>query len=74
MTYSIQQPKFRPKLLIRFITYKNEIVPMPSFEDWESAVLNVVDSLVEVSNSYPRIESKIFGQWEGIVHTHLRVC
>ena len=56
------------------MTHKNEIVPMPSFEDWESAILGVVDGLVEISNNYPRIEAKIFGQWEGIVHTHLRVC
>ena len=46
---------------------------MPSFEEWENAILGVVDGLVEISNSYPRMEAKIFGQWEGIVHTQLRV-
>jgi hypothetical protein len=26
--------------------------------------LNVVDSLVDVSYSFPRMEAKIFGQWD----------
>lgn len=37
---------------------------MPSFDDWEGAVLNVVDNLVDVSNSFPRMEAKIFGNWD----------
>jgi len=27
-------------------------------------VLNVVDTLVDVSYSFPRMEAKIFGQWD----------
>jgi len=42
----------------------NQLVPIPSFEDWEQAVLAVVDMLVDVSNSFPRMEAKIFGQWD----------
>ncbi|CAL8097411.1 unnamed protein product [Orchesella dallaii] len=54
----------RPKFIVRFISHHNQLVPVPSFDDWEAAVLQVVDNLVDVSNSFPRMEAKIFGNWD----------
>lgn len=62
--FTLQQLIHRPKFIVRFISYHNQLLPVPSFDDWEAAVLNVVDNLVDVSNSFPRMEAKIFGNWD----------
>ena len=63
----------RPKFQIRFITHNGELRPVPSFDDWENVITAVVDGILETANSFPRIESKIFGQWGQEGPTTLRV-
>lgn len=46
---------------------------MPTFDEWEATILSVVDYMVEISQSYPRVETQIFGQWDGIEKTKLQV-
>lgn len=55
-TNFIQEAKHRPKFIVKFISRHNQLLPVPSFEEWEYGVLGVVDMLVEVSNSFPRME------------------
>lgn len=54
--FSVQDPKHRPKLVVRFISRHSQLIPVPSFEEWENVLLSVVDRLVEVSYSFPKME------------------
>lgn len=47
--------------MVRIITLHGMLKAMPSFEDWEQAILSVVDTMVDTSTSFPRMESIIFG-------------
>jgi len=46
---------------------------MPPFEDWEAGIVAVVDNMVAVSHTFPRVETQIFGQWDAITKLMLQV-
>ncbi|XP_041433138.1 dynein heavy chain 7, axonemal isoform X2 [Xenopus laevis] len=54
-----------PGFIIRLILDNTSIKFKPDFSDYETALLNVYDMMIKAVSLVPRVETKLYSEWQG---------